>query len=63
MAEPKVNECLLVSVDFTAGLDKGILLVGRKKEGQDVEVINALHGNEALELYNKLVKVKNTRPN
>lgn len=54
----KVNECLLVSVDFTKGEDIGILLVGRQKEGK-VDIINAFQGQEAVDIYRKLITVKN----
>ncbi len=54
----KVNECLLVSVDFTNGKDVGILLVGRQKEGK-VNIINAFQGQEAIDIYKKLITVKN----
>lgn len=49
------NECLLVSVDFTRGVDTGVMIVGRKKRGQEVEVINAFQGEEARQLYLKLI--------
>lgn len=49
------NECLLVSVDFTRGVDTGVMIVGRKKRGQEVEVINAFQGEEAYQLYLKLI--------
>ncbi len=54
----KVNECLLVSVDFTNGKDVGILLVGRQKEGK-VNIINAFQGQEAIDIYKKPITVKN----
>ena len=50
----KVNESLLVGVDFTRGEDTGVLIVGRQKKGK-VEVINAFSGEEAYELYKKLI--------
>lgn len=50
-----VNECLLVSVDFTRGRDVGIMVVGRKGSKTDVEVINAFQGEEAYQLYQKLI--------
>lgn len=53
-----VNECLLVSVDFTRGPDTGVLIVGRQKEGK-VDVINAFQGQEAIDIYNKLITTKN----
>lgn len=50
----KVNECLLVSVDFTQGENTGILVVGRQKNGK-VDIINAFQGQEAAEIYRKLI--------
>lgn len=52
----KVNECLLVSVDFTQGEDTGVLIVGRQKKGK-VNVINAFQGQEAIDIYKKLITV------
>lgn len=52
----KVNECLLVSVDFTKGADTGVLIVGRQKGGK-VDIINAFQGREAIDIYRKLITV------
>lgn len=52
----KVNECLLVSVDFTQGEDTGVLIIGRQKNGK-VDVINAFQGQEAIDIYKKLITV------
>ena len=52
----KVNECLLVSVDFTQGEDTGVLIVGRQKKAK-VDVINAFQGQEAIDIYKKLITV------
>lgn len=54
----KVNECLLVSVDFTKGEDTGVLIVGRQKNGK-VDIVNAFQGQEAVDIYKKLITVKN----
>lgn len=54
----KVNESLLVGVNFTNGEDTGVLIVGRKRPNQSVEIINAFQGKEAEELYKKLVGKK-----
>lgn len=53
----KVNECLLVSVDFTQGKDTGVLIVGRQKNGK-VDIVNAFQGQEAIDIYKKLITVK-----
>lgn len=54
----KTTDTILVSYDFTHGKDVSVLIVGRKKPNQVVEIINAFQGKEAEELYNKLVTVK-----
>lgn len=56
---PVVSDAIIVSVDFTNGKDKNIMLVGRKTLGQeDVTVINAFQGEEAEELYKRLTTQK-----
>ena len=42
-------------------IDIPILIVGRKRKNRSVEIINAFQGDEAVELYNRLITVKNTR--
>ena len=54
----KTNESLLVGVDFTNGEDSSVLIVGRKRTNQSVDIINAFQGKEAEELYKKLVGKK-----
>lgn len=49
-----MNDTILVSVDFPHGTDVGVLIVGRKRMNQSVEIINAFQGAEAEELYLKL---------
>lgn len=53
----KVNECLLVSVDFIQGEDTGVLIVGRQHKGK-VDIVNAFQGQEAIDIYKKLITVK-----
>lgn len=57
MDKLKVNECLLVSVDFNRGVDVGVLIVGRQRNGK-VDIVNAFQGQEAEEIYRKLITVK-----
>lgn len=45
-----MNDTILVSVV------NDILIVGRKKPNEVVEIINAFQGEEAIELYKKLVE-------
>ena len=58
MTVMKINESLLVAVDFTNGEDVGVLIVGRKRPNQSVDIINDFQGKEAEELYNKLIGKK-----
>lgn len=44
---------VIVSWDFSHGVDVGVLLVGKQEKG-NVDVINAFQGKEAEELYKKL---------
>ena len=53
----KTTDTILVSFDYTHGVDKSVLIVGRKAKGEAVDIINAFQGNEAEELYQKLVTV------
>ena len=54
-----INDCLLVSFDFSSE-DEGVLLVATKKNKiQELNVINAFQGKEAYELYQKLITRQN----
>lgn len=52
-----LSDSLLVGVDFSEK-DKGVLIVGRKRMNESVEIINAFQGEEARELYEKLITKK-----
>ena len=52
-----LSDTLLVSISFS-DKDTGVLVVGRKRKNQSIDIINAFQGDEALELYNKLVTQK-----
>lgn len=54
-----INDCVLVSVDFSKGKDTGVLVVGRKTPRGGVKVINAFQGDEAMDIYNRLITPKN----
>lgn len=49
---------VIVSWDFSHERDKRILLVG-KKNGSNVDIINAFQGEEAIDLYERLTKRRN----
>lgn len=54
------NGSIIVSWDFSNGKDNSILLVGQQKNGV-VNVINAFQGEEAEELYKRLVVPRKTQ--
>lgn len=51
-------DSILVSVDFSNKNDTGVMVVGRKRMNQSVEIINAFQGDEARELYERLIATK-----
>ncbi len=53
----KSSGAVIVSWDFSHDRDKHVLLVGKQENGL-VEVINAFQGEEAHEIYDRLVTVK-----
>lgn len=52
----RVTDSILVSVDFDmqGGPDTAVLVVGKKKKGETIDILNAFRGDEAMELWNKL---------
>ena len=53
----KMIGSVIVSYDNQSN-DIPILIVGKKRLNQSVEIINAFQGDEAIELYNRLTTVK-----
>lgn len=54
----ELNDCILVSVDFSHGKNADVMIVGRKRPNDTAEIINAFQGEEARELYDRLTTVK-----
>ena len=52
-----LSDTLLVSISFS-DKDTGVLVVGRKRKNQSIDIINAFQGEEALDLYKRLVTKK-----
>ena len=52
-----IHDVILVSFDSTQG-DIPVLIVGRKRPNDSVDVISAFQGKEACELYERLVKTE-----
>lgn len=50
----KTSDCIIVGWDSEHGEDKAVLVVGRRTEGT-LTIINAFQGEEAKELYAKLI--------
>lgn len=54
-------DTILIGVDFSKKDSTGVLVVGRQRMNQSVEIINAFQGEEAIELYKKLVTKKEVK--
>ena len=54
MKDWKTNGAVIVSWDFSNGKDADILLVGKQNNGV-VDVINAFQGQDARDIYEKLL--------
>lgn len=46
---------LLVGYDFSRGTDVGVVIIGKKKEGEVMDVINAYQGEKALKIFKDIV--------
>ena len=59
MNKPELREidALLIGFDNVNG-DITTLIVGRKRPNQSIDIINALQGDEAKELYRRLITPK-----
>lgn len=53
-----MTDTILIGVDLADNDDTGVLIIGRKRMNQSVEIINAFQGKEAKELYKKLITKK-----
>ena len=51
-------DSVIVSADFTNGIDNSVVIVGRKNEKGVIDICNAIGGPEAEELYYKLIGEK-----
>ena len=47
-------DSLIISIDTTNGKDNTVLIVGRKRPTQEMEIVNAFQGEEALKLFSQL---------
>lgn len=53
----KITDSILMSINFdpAGDPDGAVLVIGRKKKNEAVDIINAFEGKEAVDLYKKLV--------
>ena len=51
------SDTLLIGYDFSHGKDISVAIVGRRTKGT-IDIINALYGQEAEELYERLTTVR-----
>lgn len=54
----KKEDTLLVSYSCQTIEDNAVLIIGRKRLNESVEIINAFQGNDAVKLYKKLLEKK-----
>lgn len=48
---------VIVSWDFSNGVDKSVLIVGKKKKNS-IDIVNAFQGREAIQIYKKLTTIR-----
>lgn len=49
---------VLVGLDDTNGIDNAVLVVGTKRVNESIKIINAFQGQEAIDIFNKLITKK-----
>lgn len=52
----KKEDVLLVSYSCQTVEDNAVLIIGRKKMNESVDIINAFQGRDAVKLYKKLLE-------
>lgn len=54
----KMEDSLVIGVDFSNKNDIDTMVVGRIRNDQSIDIVNAFQGDEARELYEKLITNK-----
>lgn len=49
------TEALLVSVTYDANGKVNLMVIGKKRKNESVEIVNAFQGEDAVRLYNELI--------
>ncbi len=50
-----MTDTVIISIDWNDEENTGVLVVGRKRVNKSVDIINAFSGDEAKELYQRLI--------
>lgn len=58
ISENKITGSLIIGYDINHSTDNAVLIVGKKEPNQPIKVINAFQGEEAIELYKRLITKK-----
>lgn len=53
-----MRDTVLVSIDYNDKTKEGVLCVGRQLPNKSVDIVNAIDGPEAKELFEKLITKK-----
>ena len=55
----RINESVIVSVDIHSS-DRAIMIIGSQKNNK-MDIVNAIQGEEAIELWERLTKKKESK--
>ena len=56
--ENKIIGSLIIGYDIDHPTNNAVLIVGRKRMNESIEIINAFQGEEATKLYKRLITKK-----
>lgn len=56
-----MEDSIVIGIDFSNKNDIKLMVVGRIRMDQSIEIINSFQGDEARELYKKLVTKENRK--
>lgn len=56
-----ISDAIIVSMELNTNgnIDEALMVVGRKRKNKSLEIINAIKGAEALDLYKRLTTITN----
>lgn len=50
-----MTSSLIVGFDFSRGTDVGVLIVGKRLPNGETDIVNAFQGDDAWDMYQKLI--------